>query len=261
MRRILVLIVLVLIFAVLLLVSRSVAGWQHYIIAGDAGTLLYTASFDGGSSDGFNGDWAQYPGRLSAQIADGQMQITIGEIDGSAYSYSAPHFGDFDVTVAAQAIAGPEENGYGLVFRLQNKDNNFVEDDSYYVFLISGDGYYRVVRAIDGKLKILSDWIDSTLVHQGLNALNRLRVIAQGDQFHFYINDEAVQLCIPDDPNGVSTYSNETCVKGTMVDTLTDDTISNGQIGVTAQWWADSNAQPGVATFDNLLIYAPSPAS
>ena len=45
MRRILVLIILVLIFAVLLLVSRSVAGWQHYIIAGDAGMLLYDAFY------------------------------------------------------------------------------------------------------------------------------------------------------------------------------------------------------------------------
>ena len=258
MRRILTLSLLVIIFVVLLTASRFVARWQHYIVSGDAGTLLYAASFDGGSSEGYNSDWAQYPGRLSAQIADSQMQIAIGEVDGSAYSTALPHFGDFDLHVNAQLIDGPEENGYGVVFRLQNKDDNSIEDDSYYVFLISGDGYYRIVRAIDGKPKILSDWIDSAAIHQGVRVVNHLRVIAHSDQFRFYINDQPVQLCIPDDPSGVSTYSQNQCIEGKMFDTLTDDTIPNGQIGMIAQWWADASAQPVVAAFDNLLIYAPS---
>ena len=125
MRRILTLSLLVVIFVVLLTASRFVASWQHYIVSGDAGTLLYTASFDGGSTDGYNGDWAQYPGRLSAQIASSQMQISIGADRAAArIRLARPYFGDFDVRVDAQATDGPIDNSYGLVFRLQNKDNN-----------------------------------------------------------------------------------------------------------------------------------------
>jgi len=241
-------------------VENWVESWQHYLVGGDPGTLLYAASFDGGGTDGFNGDWQQYPGRLSAQIAGGQMTISVGEANGGAYSYAAPHFGDFDLRVEAQAVSGPVDNGYGVIFRLQNKDNANDQDDSYYLFLISSDGYYRISRVVDGDEKILSDWIDSTAIQQGLNAVNRLRVVARGDQFHFYVNDQPLQVCIPDDPNGVSTYSGGACVKGTMQGALIDDTIPNGQIGVSALWTADANEQPVVAAFDTLLVYAP-PAS
>jgi hypothetical protein len=258
-RRILVLIVLVVIFAVLLLASRSIAGWQHYIIAGDSGSLLYAASFDGGRSDGFNGDWSQYPGRLSAQIASGQMQISIGGEESGAYSVALPHFGDFDLRVEAQATAGPIDNSYGVVFRLQNKDNTAVEDDNYYLFLISSDGYYEVSRAINGKQKELSTWISSAAVNQGMNAVNRLRVTAKGNQFHFFINDQPVNLCIPDDPNAQSTVNpvSGDCMGGAMKDSLTDDSIPNGQIGVVAKS-TDTGGAGVVAAFDNLLVYAPS---
>ena len=256
MRRILVIIILVVIFAVLFALNRSLASWQHAIISGDPGQLLYAATFDGGSSDGFNDDWSQYPGRLSAELDQGQMKITIGEVDGGAYSVAAPHFGDFDLRVQAQTLEGPVDNGYGVVFRLQNKDNTLLEDDSYYLFLISGDGYYRVMRALDGVPQIVSDWIDSPLVQQGLHTANQLRVVARGNQFQFYINGEQVQLCIPDDPGAVSTYSGGTCFGGAMVDALTDDAIPNGQIGVSARSTATGGAGVVVA-FDNLLVYAP----
>ncbi len=95
MRRLLVLIVLVLIFAALLALSRSRASWQHYVVSGDAGALLYAATFDGGAADGFNGEWDQYAGRLSTQIDGGQMQVSIGEAGSGAYSVAAALFRRF----------------------------------------------------------------------------------------------------------------------------------------------------------------------
>ena len=257
MRRIVVLVVLVLLFAALLLLSRSVASWQHSPISGAADTLLYAATFDGGGSAGFDGDWSQYLGRLSAQVTGGQMQITVGEIGGGAYSVAAPYFSDFDVHVAARAVSGPVDNGYGLVFRLQNQDNTAVDDDNYYLFLVSSDGYYRVSRVIDGSTRVISDWIQSPLVAQGLAALNRLRVVAQGDQFQFYVNDQIVPLCLPDDPAAQSTINplDGSCMGGALTETLTDSAIPYGQVGVTALWTADAAADPVVAAFDNLLIY------
>ena len=257
MRRLLVLIVLGLIFAALLALSRSRASWQHYVVSGDAGSLLYAATFDGGADSGFNGEWEQYAGRLSTQIDGGQLRVSIGEAGKGAYSVATPYFGDFDLRVAAQAVDGPIDNGYGVVFRLQNKDNTSFDDDSYYLFLISSDGYYRVTRVLDGSEQILSDWIDSPLIQQGLNAVNQLRVVARGDRFQFYVNDAPVQLCIPDDPDAISTYSGGTCIGGAMVDALTDNAIPDGQIGVTAKA-TSSGGGDVVAAFDNLLVYAPA---
>ncbi|MEP7290876.1 MAG: family 16 glycoside hydrolase [Chloroflexota bacterium] len=260
MRRILLLVVLVIIFAVLLVLSRSVASWQHSIVSAAPDTLIYAATFDGESTDGFNPDWTQYTGRLSAQIDSGSLRVEIGDIGGGAYSVAAPHFGDFDLRADAQTTAGPLDNAYGIVFRLQNKDNATFEDDSYYLFLISADGYYRVMRVIDGgSPEIISDWIASPSVNQGLGVVNRLRVVARGDQFNFTINDQPAPLCIPDDPAAHSTINplDGSCMGGAMLDTLTDSTIPNGQIGVSALWMAGADEDPVAATFDNLLIYAP----
>lgn len=260
MRRLLVLIVLILIFAGLLALSRSRASWQHNVVSGDTGTLLYAATFDGesepSSADGFNDEWAQYSGRLSTLIKDGKMQVTIGEAGGGAYSTASPYFGDFDLRVDAQAVGGPIDNGYGVVFRLQNKDNASFDDDNYYLFLISSDGYYQMSRTVDGVVKIISDWIASDAIQQGLDSVNHLRVVARGDTFHFYVNEVPLQLCIPDDPDAISTYSGGECVGGAMVDALTDDAIPNGQIGVTAQS-TPSGGEGVVVAFDNLLVYAP----
>ena len=186
------------------------------------------------------------------------MQISIGADSAGAYSAVRPYFGDFDVRVDAQATDGPIDNSYGLVFRLQNKDNNLVEDDNYYLFLVSSDGYYQVSRAIDGRQKELSTWIELSAIQQGLKAVNTLRVIAQGDQFRFFINNQSVTLCIPDDPDAQSTVNpvSGECMGGSMQDTLTDASIPNGQIGVTAQSTQTGGAGV-VAAFDNLLVYAP----
>src|SRR5262249_35764915 len=126
----------------------------------------------------------------------------------------------------------------------------------------SSDGYYEVSRAINGRQKELSTWIQSAAVNQGLKAVNRLRVIAQGDEFRFFINGQPVQLCIPDDPNAQSTVNplDGSCMGGAMKDTLTDATIPNGQIGVVAQS-TDTGGAGVVAAFDNLLVYAPGQAS
>lgn len=257
-RSLIVLIILAVVFAALLVASRSVASWQHAVVSGDAGALLYAASFDGGGADGFNSDWSQYEGRLAAKLDVGQMQVSVGEINSGAYSVASPHFGDFSLQVDAQAAEGPVDNGYGVVFRLQNQDNTSVDDDSYYLFLVSSDGYYQVSRAINGRQKELSTWIASDAIQQGLNVVNRLRVVAQGDEFRFFVNDTALSLCIPADPNAQSTVNSLTgeCLGGAMRDSLIDDTILAGQIGVSARSTM-SGGEGVVAAFDNLLVYAP----
>ncbi len=49
------------------------------------------------------------------------MLVSIGEAGSGAYSVASPYFGDFDLRVAAQAVEGPIDNGYGVVFRCKIK--------------------------------------------------------------------------------------------------------------------------------------------
>jgi hypothetical protein len=246
-RRVIPLLVLSAALVILVILDRASSSWTQ-IVSGAPGTLLHAASFDGGANDGFNDEWDQYSGRLTASIEDGALLFRIDEPRGAPFSAPTVFYLDFDARTAASAVDGDNSNnGFGIIFRLRDSDN-------HYRFLISSDGYYRVVRTVNGEQKDLSTWIPSDAIQQGIGVTNRLRVVGRGDQFQFFINDQPVQLCVPDDPNGVSTYSGGQCF-GTMRDTLEDAALDAGAVGLTAE----SLDLPGEVriAFDYLLVYSP----
>lgn len=218
-----------------------VAEW-HYVVPSTPSEVLYAATFDDAAAD-----WQLYDGRLSAQVAEGALRVAVGETDSLPFSTAGPYFSDFDLRVKTTAVAGPLDNGYGVIFRAQDSDN-------YFLFLISSDGYYQVRREVNDAEKTLSEWIPSALVNQGLDAANEIRVVAQGDTFQFFINGEQVELCIPNDPEALSTYT-DSCIDGQMLPQLVDDSIAEGQLGVIALTFDE----PGVEVdFDNVLVFGPA---
>jgi hypothetical protein len=256
-RRILIILVLLLLLGASYLANRFTAH-LHYIVPVQAGKVAYIATFDD-----FKSDWVQAEGRLKTQILDtGVLEISVGDVDKLPFSQAKPYFADFDVRAQATAVDGPEGNGFGLIFRLQNKDNSSPSDDDFYLFEISSDGYYRVLRSLYNPSKgvsvqkELSTWIPSPVVNQHIGATNFLRVVAKGQQFQFYVNNQLMKLCIPDDPNAESTFpATGECVGGKMLDTLVDASIANGQLGVVAQ---SLDEQGVVVDFDNVVVYGPS---
>jgi hypothetical protein len=218
------------------------------------GQLLYVTTFDA-----FAEDWDLYQGELAAQIADaGQnpvLRLTVDEVQAGGFTVLDQFFGDFDVIVQATQFAGPDNNGFGLLFRHQNNDN-------YYAFLISGDGYYQVTRRLNGVDDTMSDWAPLTGIHQG-QATNSIRVIGQGNTFTFLINDAQVPLCLTiwnpaapgecqvsgDLPEGQSRWSTDA-----VVWQLVDDALPNGQIGLAARSFDERGVQ---VDFDNLVVCGP----
>jgi hypothetical protein len=242
-RRLLTVAVLGAALLLLFFVHQQVENW-HYVVSGAPGQLLYISAFD----DSTVSDWQQYEGRVAAQVADGRVRVSNGVSDNVAFSVAEPYFADFDLRVEAQAVSGPLDNGYGVIFRYHDPEN-------FYLFLASSDGFYQVTRVLNGAQRDLSTWIDSPAVRPGLNETNYLRVVARGDQFAFYVNNERVSLCIPSDPEALSTYRTGLgCIGGTMQDTLTDDSLSTGRIGVVAMSLGDPDVE---AAFDNLTIFSP----
>lgn len=248
-RRLVGLLVLIILLVATVGLNRLTHNW-HYVLPVEPGQVAYIAAFDG-----FTDDWSQYQGVLTARIADGVLRLTADDMNSGPFSAARQHFSDFDLRVQAAPVAGPADNGYGVIFRLQDNGNTDLSDDSYYWFLISSDGYYQVMRVLNGESKRLSDWIPSDAILPGLNVTNTLRVVATGNRFRFYVNNQPLPLCVPDNPDGESTFTalNE-CVQGQMVDELVDAAIANGRIGVIAHTFSE----PGVVVeFDNLVVLGP----
>ena len=238
--------------AIMLLVALTACGPD--VRPAQPGQLLYVTTFDS-----FADDWDLYAGELAAQIADaGQnpvLRLTVDDVQAGGFTVLEPYFADFDVIVQANQSGGPDNNGFGLLFRHQNNDN-------YYAFLISGDGYYQVTRRLEGVDDVVSDWAPLAGIHQG-QAANTLRVIGQGDTFTFLINDVQVPLCLTiwnpaapgecqisgDVPEGQSRWSSEA-----VVWQLVNAALPNGQIGLAARSFDERGVQ---VDFDNLIVCGP----
>ncbi len=247
MRRILILLSLVLILAATFQLSRLARDW-HYVVPATPGALLYVTGFDDDAAD-----WEQTQRQdKSQEIVDGRMVLTVDVTQDGVFSAAGPFFDDFDMTVDTQALAGPEDNGYGVIFRQLN-------GNTYYIFLISSDGFYRVKRLERGRSSVIHNWHGSPLINTGVGAINRLRVTGIDDRFRFFINGEPVELCIPDDPNAESTpLADGRCDQGQWVDTLVDDTIPYGHLGVTIE--VDQGQTPGVVVaFEQFVVRGPEP--
>lgn len=251
------------------------------IQTGEPGELLYAAGFDG-----FTDEWAQYDGRRSAQIADGVLRMRL-ETPDVIYSASDPVYADFDLRVTTRATEGAETNdGYGVIFRLQENSDatgclrQFVivcnleqiplldtaialtapapqpQAEGYYVFLISNDGFYQLLRGNieTNQLEQVTIWHDSNgILNTGIGAENTIRVVGQSGQFQFFLNGESALLCIPNE--GEQPTGNSANCLGRETYVWEDDTYSTGQLGVIL----NGATQAGdVVEFDNFSVTVPA---
>ena len=126
----------------------------------------------------------------------------------------------------AETEAQPTTNDYaeyGIVFRVSGD----TDTRSYYIFAVTTDGKYYVQKKINGT------WADtdpvkattSSYIKKG-TARNTLAVLAQGSQLSLYIN-------------------------GSLVKTITDDSNTDGQVGIFAATGDNDSAE---VTFSHLTI-------
>lgn len=116
------------------------------------------------------------------------------------YSYYDVGYQDVDVEAQGHWVSGEGGYEYGIVWRASS------DGDAYYIFVVTDDGKYNVALFKDDKYTDLIPYTASPLVHTGATP-NRLRVVAQGDQFEFYLND-------------------------TRVGTVTDTNLTGGNVGL-----------------------------
>ena len=160
-----------------------------------------------------------------ATITEGQLRLAINSPNLVAWAELSGHkFDDFVLEVDASQLAGPDDNSYGVIFRMK-------EQTEFYRFDVSGDGYYEFSRRNDDEANpwtSITEWLDSDAIHKGAST-NQIKIEAEGDHFSFYVN-------------------------GQLVVEADDNSYRSGGVGLDAGSFSEAGVQ---VAFDNLTVSEP----
>jgi hypothetical protein len=185
--------------------------------------FLFADEFDGNQQCG----WALYTqGGASVAISDGALRISTSQIGEIWWTNPGRRFDDVIVTVVARQTSGPDNNAYGVICRYQNENN-------FYIFLISGDGYYAIGKYQSGSDRIIyltedGQYQFSDIINQGV-ATNQIRASCIGNELTLAVN-------------------------GIPLLNVTDSAFATGDVGLGVSTLAAGTA---VVEFDSIRILEP----
>jgi hypothetical protein len=157
------------------------------------------------------------------EIADGRFTIKMKTIGAISWSFNGVSGDNFYVQAAITTEGCRAGDYYGIVFRVR-------DDSNFYLYGISCDGRYRVLRQKDGEFTPVIDFKFSPAI--AVNGIyNLLGVRAVNDQLSFYVNDE-------------------------FLATATDKTFAQGRFGTFAKSFETANL---TIHFDDITAWTIKP--
>ena len=216
-------IIRLLIMLLLVMVSACTGDRSDNVEACDEIGTLFHDDFSGNKNCG----WAFYnQGGANVELVEGSLQLTTSQTGQIWWTNPGQNFDDVIVTAQARQIDGPDDNAYGVICRYQNEEN-------FYLFLISGDGYYAIAKYQSGseQVEYLSgegQFQPSDAINQGV-ATNQIEASCIGNELALSIN-------------------------GILVTRITDPTFVIGDIGLGASTFKSGTSS---IQFDDIRVTAP----
>jgi hypothetical protein len=143
--------------------------------------------------------WVLYNrGGAVAAINEGVLQLSTSQVGSVWWTNPGQSFDDVVVRVDMQQVAGPNNNAYGVICRYQDEQN-------FYLFLISGDGYYAIGKYQSGSEQIIyltpdGQYQRSDAINQGATS-NSMEVRCVGSELSLAVN--GIPLLTVSDPTFV----------------------------------------------------------
>lgn len=119
------------------------------------------------------------------EFANDVYQVSRWQIGGGHYC-SPDHFNFTDFTLEAQMIITKGDEGV-ILFRATDTGN-------YYAFWISPSGTYALEIWENNTFSKTLVSSSHTAIHTGLYQPNTVAVVAQGNTFHLYVNDQLINV-------------------------------------------------------------------
>ena len=113
--------------------------WLTAVLTACGATQTYTETFDS------PGNWrVESSGDVVGEVRDGVFDFTVNADELTSWTTAGEEFSDGRFSVQATQVSGPDNNAYGLLFRVDDAN------DDFYSFQISGDGFIWIGRYRDG---------------------------------------------------------------------------------------------------------------
>ncbi len=152
------------------------------------------------------------------------LTITVNTPNFMFWTVNGSKFTDARIEVDAVLLEGPSNDNFGVICRFQDNQN-------FYAFVISHDGYYGIFKMIDGRIETGTEEAVleySEAIRKG-GVVNHISATCEGDVLSLSVND-------------------------TLLTQVKDSSFKEGQTGLVASAYQD----PGVKVlFDNLKIFQP----
>ena len=157
-------------------------------------------------------------------VAGGVYEMSLEQSGDIFWVTAGKTFADGEYEVEITPLEGAQDNGYGMLFKVNEEDNSF------YVFKVSSDGFAFIGHCADSCLEqnalVGQDWFTAPAVKQGFGITNTLRAVVSGSDMTFYVNGEEVGHA-------------------------TDDALRQGDIGLMAEIFTPGGLR---VTFDNFTV-------
>jgi len=169
--------------------------------------------------------WKVWVGEDGSSIdySNGALRVFINQAQFDYWSVAGKNYEDVHIESDIKKGDGPDDNDYGVICRYQNENN-------FYAFVISSDGYGGIIKVKDGNYQVLSgDTLQySEAIRRGSDR-NRLQAVCIGDVLTFAVN-------------GIKLFE------------LTDEDFTAGDVGVIAGAYDAAGVE---VLFDNFAVLKP----
>jgi len=189
----------------------------------DSDGALFEDDFSGEQNCG----WLEYNrGGAVAAVEEGVSKISTSSPGEIWWTNPGRNFDDVVIDVTAKQVSGPDDNAYGVICRYQDEEN-------FYLFLISGDGFYAIGKYQSGEDRVTyisedGQFAESDQINQGA-ATNELQARCIGNELSLAVN-------------------------GYPLLTVTDSEFASGDIGLAASAMQQGTVE---VVFDDLKVTGP----
>ena len=181
--------------------------------------VLFSDDFSDESSGWVTYD--EYDGRIA--YLNGCLYVKDYTVpEWGVYCESQHYFTDFILEVETWLVGGTDDNWHVVECR-------FSDEDNYYDLDISADGYYEIVKFVNGNRTVLVWPTYSSYINQGVGAVNLIHIECIGSNLSLSVN-------------------------GHLLEEVTDATFTGGDIALAAYAFAGTFTE---VAFDNIIVTKP----